>query len=222
MRSCIVFSILCVAILALASPAFAEYKPGVYKAQAYGKKTKKHSGLIEVEVTLSADKIEEIKVLGYDQSTDHKKYGPPVTEAKDKIPGAIIAGQSLEVEAVAKATLASNALQLAVAKALHEATIAYKPGTYKGLAHGRKDKKHSGLIEVEVSVSANKIENIVVLSYDQSVDHKKYGPAVTEAKEKIPAAIVANQSLQVDTVADATLASNALELAVAKALAQAR
>ena len=118
--------------------------------------------------------------------------------------------------------MASNALQLAVAKALHEATVAYKPGTYKGMAAGRSDKNHDGMVAVEVTVSENKIESINVLEYDQSIDHKKYGAAVTEAKDKVPAAIVAANSLSVDVVADATFASNALELAVARALAQAR
>ncbi len=214
--------VLIIATLFLCSSALAAYKPGTYKATAIGKSDKKHSGEIEVEVTLSADKIEDIKVLKMEQSVDHKKYGPLVNRVKDEMPAAIVAKQSVQVDNIAKATMAGNALQLAVAKILHEATVAYKPGTYTGTAMGRGGKHHAGVISVEVTVSENKIENIKVTEYEQSVDHKKYGPVVTEAKTKIPMEIITKQSLEVDNVAKATFASNALELAVARALAQAR
>ncbi|PID72477.1 MAG: hypothetical protein CSB34_02015 [Desulfobulbus propionicus] len=222
MRKHAIVVTLIVAALTLCGSALAEYKPGTYKAAVQGKKSKKHSGLIEVEVTLAADKIEDIKVLTYEQSVDNKKYGPGVSQAKETIPAAIIANQSVNVDNVAKATFSSNALQLAVAKILHEATVAYKPGTYKGTAMGKDSKKHSGVVTVEVTVAENKIESINVLEFEQSVDHKKYGPVVTAAKEQIPAGIIAGNSLNVDAVADATMSSNALELAVARALEQAR
>ncbi len=218
----LVLPVVVLSSMLLCTTAFAEYKPGTYKSVAYGKKDKKHTGKVEVEVTLSADKIEDIKVLEYEQSVGHKKYGPLVNEAREKIPAAMVASQTVQVDGVAKATMASTALQLAVARVLHDNTVAYKPGTYKGTAMGRSDKKHTGTITVEVTVSENKIEDIKVLEYEQSVSHKKYGAPVTEAKEKIPAAIVANQSLDLDAVAKATMASNALELAVGRALEQAR
>ncbi len=202
----------------------AEYKPGTYKASAIGKQGKEQTGQIEVEVTLSKEKIDDIKIVSYDQSVDHKKYGEIVTQAKDKIPADILARQSVDVDAVAKATMATNAIQLAVAKVLHENTVAYQPGTYTGTAKGRSDKKHDGTITVEVTVSENRIESINVVEYHQSTDNKKYGAAITEAKEKVPAGIVGANSLDVDVdvVTSATFASNALELAVARALAQAR
>lgn len=104
----------------------------------------------------------------------------------------------------------------------------YKPGTYDGSAMGRatkatKTKKgHSGMVKVEVTVTDSKITDIKVVTYEQSLDHKKYGPRALEAKEKIPAAIIAKQSLDVDTVAKATMSSSAIQLAVAKALEKAR
>lgn len=201
----------------------AQYNPGTYKASALGRVDKKHSGEVEVEVKVSESKIDDIKINKYEQSADHKKYGAPVTEAKNSIPTKILESQALGVDAVSKATMASNAVELAVAKALYQASVKkYTPGSYKGEAFGRSDKKHNGHIEVEVTVSETKIEDIKVLTYEQSVDHKRYGEPVTEAKTSIPAQILENQSLEVDAVSKATFASNAIDLAVARALEKAR
>nr|WP_320114410.1 FMN-binding protein [uncultured Desulfuromonas sp.] len=222
MKKCVSLLVVTLAMLFLCTSVYAAYNPGTYTGTALGRKDKKHSGVIKVEVTVSASTIDNIKVVEYEQSVDHKKYGPLVNQVKDEIPAAIVAKQSLDVDGVTKATLASNGLQLAVARALAKATASYTPGTYTGTALGRKDKKHSGVIKVEVTVSANAIDNIKVVEYEQSVDHKKYGPLVNQAKDEISAAIVAKQSLDVDGVSGATLASDGLQLAVARALAQAR
>ncbi len=207
----------------LVSQSFAgKYKPGVYKGSAYGKKHKKHSGIIEVEVTVDANSIKNIKVLKYEQSIEHKKYGKSVTAVKDNIPGKIKSKQSLDVDVVSGATFSSVALELAVARALAKAsTKTYKPGTYKGTAMGKKHGDHSGVIEVAVTVDANSIKDIKITKYEQSIDHKKYGKSVTEAKNKIPNEIKAKQSVDVDGVTKATMASNAIQLAVAKALEKA-
>lgn len=210
------------ATLFLCGGAFADYKPGTYTGKAIGKKSKNQSGLIEVEVTVSTDKIENIKIITYGQSIGHRKYGAFVSQAEKAIPAAILAKQSVDVDVVARATISSGALMLAVADALHQATVSYKPGTYKGTATGRSDKTHTGTITVEVTVSENKIEDIKVLEYEQSVDDRRYSKFVTNAKNNIPAEILARQSFNVDSVARATLASNGLKLAVARALAQAR
>ena len=223
-RFSLLLSVLLLVILFGAGQVFAGiYKPGTYKASAQGKKSKAHSGLVEVEVTVSDSKIEDIKIVTYEQSLDHKKYGPLANEAKDKIPASIIDKQSVDVDVVAKATMSSNAIQLAVSKALEQASLKkYKPGTYKASAQGKKSKAHSGLVEVEVTVSDSKIEDIKIVTYEQSLDHKKYGPLANEAKDKIPASIIDKQSVDVDVVAKATMSSVAIQLAVSKALEQAR
>jgi uncharacterized protein with FMN-binding domain len=206
-----------------AGELLAQYTPGTYKGSAIGRADNEHDGLVEVEVTVSESKIENIKVLTYHQSVDHKKYGAIVTEAQTKIPAQILEKQSLETDAITDATMATNAISLAVAKALTQAAAPkFTPGTYKATAMGRSDKEHDGMIEVEVTVSDSKIENINVVKYNQSVDHKKYGASVTEAKAKVPAQVLQKQNLDVDVVTDATFATVALDLAVAKALQQAR
>ncbi len=135
MKKNISILILMLTSLFLCSLAFAEYKPGTYKGSSIGKKTRKQSGLVEVEVTVSTNKIEKITVLTYEQSVKNRKYGPLVNQAEKEIPAAILAKQSLHVDVVANATLSSTALQLAVANALHKATSTYNPGTYKGTAN---------------------------------------------------------------------------------------
>ncbi len=205
------------------SQAFAGmYKAGTYKGAAEGRKSKEHSGMVEVEVTVSDSKIEDIKVVTYEQSIDHEKYGPPALKAKEMIPASIIEKQSIDVDVVAKASVSSRAIELAVARALDQASVKkYNPGTYKATAMGRKSKEHSGIVEVEVTVSDSKIEDIKVVTYEQSIDHKKYGPSALKAKDQIPAAIIKKQGLDVDVVAKASVSSRAIELAVAKALEKA-
>lgn len=199
------------------------YTPGTYTGEAMGRKSKSHSGAVAVEVTVSDSKIEDIQVTEYEQSLDHKKYGPPAKTAGDEIPAAIKNTQSIDVDAVSKATMSSNGIRLAVARALFQAsTPKYKAGTYKAQEMGRKSKGHSGLVEVEVTVSESRIEDIKIVTYEQSVDHKKYGPPAIEAKEKVPAAIVAGQSLDVDVVSGATVSSNAILLATSEAIEKAR
>ena len=214
-------ALLLVLFLLISQIAIAQYKPGTYKGSAQGRKDKTHSGLVEVEVTVNESKIENIKVLAFEQ-TSKGKYGALSAEAKGKIPVAIKEKQSIKVDAVTKATMSSNAISLAVARALEKASIKkYKPGVYKGSAKGRKDKKHTGLVEVEVTVSASAIEDIKVVTFEQT-DKGKYGKLSAEAKATIPKSIVTKQSIEVDVITKATMSSNAIMIAVANALEQAR
>jgi len=208
-------------IFTLSRLTFAQYTPGTYKGTAIGKSDAKHTGVVEVEVVVSGTKIENIKVLTYEQ-TSEGKYGELTTEAKAKIPAAILEKQSVGVDAITKATISSNAIKLAVAKALEKAYLKkYVPGTYKGTAIGKSDAKHSGVIDVEVTVSETKIESIKIVTYEQTSDGK-YGELTAEAKAKIPASIIEKQSVDVDVITKATLSSGGIQLAVVNALEKAR
>jgi uncharacterized protein with FMN-binding domain len=207
----------------LSSISFAQYKPGTYTGSAMGRSDKNHTGEIEVEVTVNEAGIEAIKILKYDQSVDHKKYGKDVMDAQTNIPAKMTEKNTLDVDIISGATMSSVGIQLAVAKALEKAALnKYKAGTYKGMALGRSDKNHTGEVEVEVTVDESAITDIKVVKYDQSIDHKKYGEPVIKAKESIPGGIVKGQSISVDVITDATMSSIAIELAVAKALEKAR
>ena len=194
------------------------YKAGTYKASAKGKSKKVP---VTVGVTVSASKIKSIKVLSHKESVTNKKYGKVVTSAITEFPASIVKASSIDVDAVAKATITSNAVALAVAKALNKALVStkYKAGTYKASAKGKSKRVP---VTVEVTVSASKIKSIKVLSHKESVTNKKYGEVVTSAITEFPASIVKANSIDVDAIAKATRTSNAVALAVARALDKAR
>ncbi|AKL95934.1 fumarate reductase flavoprotein subunit [Clostridium aceticum] len=83
----------------------------------------------------------------------------------------------------------------------------FKAGTYVASAAG-----HNGDIEVEVTVDENLIKSVNIL------DHKE-SPGITDpAIERIPKAIVENQTLAVDAISGATITSNAIIAAVTEAI----
>ena len=98
----------------------------------------------------------------------------------------------------------------AAATAASEEAGIYTPGTYTGTAAGK-----NGDVRVEVTFSANAIDSVKV------VEHSETAGISDGAIENIPAAIVENQSLAVDTVSGATITSDAILKAVADAVAQA-
>ncbi len=89
-------------------------------------------------------------------------------------------------------------------------TGAITPGTYKAVAQG-----NNGPVTVEVTVSTDTITAVKVVSHSETPSIG--GPAV----ERIPAAIVANQSLKIDAVTGATNTSKAILAAVEEAAKQA-
>lgn len=87
---------------------------------------------------------------------------------------------------------------------------AYTAGTYTGTADG-----NNGPVTVEVTVSDTAITNVVVTEQAETES------IATPALERIPQAIVDNQSLGIDTVTGATNTSNAILTAVAAAITEA-
>lgn len=83
----------------------------------------------------------------------------------------------------------------------------FNPGTYEGEAQG-----YGGVIKVSVEVSADKIEKIEI------VDHTESESISDQAIETIPANILENQSVNVDTVSGATTTSLGLIEAIKNAL----
>lgn len=197
-----------------------KYKAGTYTGSATGFSKKGHPGKIEVEVTVDANSIKDIKMVTFEQTTKGKT-GEFTAKAKDEIPAAIIAKQSLNVDSVAKASMSSVGIELAVAEALHKATATYKDGTYKGEAPGYSKKSHVGHIAVDVIIAAGQITDIKITDYHQTTKGKT-GELTAKAKDEIPAAIVARQSVNVDSVAKASMSSDGIKIAVARALEQAR
>jgi len=88
--------------------------------------------------------------------------------------------------------------------------ISYKAGTYEATVAG-----HNGDLTVEVKVSDTEILEVNILKHMES-------PSISDAAiERIPVAIVENQSLAVDTISGATISSKAIINGVTEALKKA-
>lgn len=86
----------------------------------------------------------------------------------------------------------------------------FKAGTYTGTAKG-----NNADVTVEVTLTDDKIESVVVKEHSET-------PGLSDgAISDVPAAIVEAQSLSVDTVAGATVTSNAIIEATKAALTEA-
>ena len=94
------------------APAKAQFKPGTYKAEAYG-----NNGYIDVEVTVSADRITDIKVT---QNRETPFMGGMAIRELTKD---IIGYQTLNVDSISGATVTSAAFKKAVGEALAQSGV---------------------------------------------------------------------------------------------------
>ncbi|MCR5776701.1 MAG: flavocytochrome c [Lachnospiraceae bacterium] len=189
-------------------------------------------GAVKVEVKADADKIYSVTV------TEHNETDGIGTNAVDAIPGAIVDAQSLDVDAVAGATITSDAIKNAVKNALENAGLdASKYGGAAGAeAAGSEAASEAapavdpadipdtaktctgeaqgldGPVKVEVIADENQIYSVKVTEQQET---EGIG---TVAAEKIPAAIVAQQTINVDAMSGATITSDAVKNAVKSAL----
>ena len=207
------------------------FTAGTYEGTA----TDKH-GPIVVEATFTTDAIEAVAVKSHTETADLSDVALAV------LPAAIVANQSLAVDAISGATLTSLGLMAAVAdaavaagadeEALRRAPAAYEaaqamtPGTYRAQAWGKwkessiEGERHGAPApieptEVEVTVSESAIEAITVLTCSDT-------PGFMEpALEQMPGRIIEAQSLAVDTVSGATLTAAAIAAATCQCLQEA-
>lgn len=160
------------------------------------------------------------------------------TRALEALPPAMLSGNTVEVDVVSGATITSDAILRAAAEALAQSGVTLAPvqaapvvqhmvpGTYYGEEYGKWKK---GTIEgerfgspaiiaptrVAVEVSEDAIVSVTVESCDDT-------PGFIEpCIERIPAQIVAAQSVNVDCVTGATLTSQAILAGVEQALVEA-
>lgn len=172
------------------------------------------AGPIEVEVTVENGEIEKIEVLSHSET---EGVSDP---AFDEIPKEMIESNSTAVEVVSGATYTSTGLREAVINALsgtdgaeeeptdeEVATGDYEDGTHTATVDGAQ-----GSLTVEVTVEDGIITDVVV------TDHSETEGLADPAIEEVPAAIVENNSTDVDIVSGATLTSEAIIEAVNMAL----
>lgn len=172
-------------------------------------------GPLTVEVTLDDDgTILDVVV------TEHSETEGLADPAIEEVPAAIVESNSTDVEVVSGATLTSEAIIEAVNTVLNEADngdeatsepVEYTDGTYTGETDG-----FGGKLSVEVTVEGGEITNVVITDHSESADISD------PAFEEVPAAIMENNSTDVDVASGATVSSNAIMRAVENALEDAQ
>lgn len=177
------------------------YTPGTYSGSADG-----YGGNLEVEVTLSKDKIEKVVVKSHSET---QGIG---TKAIEAIPSEIVSKNNVDVDSISGATISSKAIMAAVKDAMKDFLPstnagALEDGVYLGEASG-----YQGPIKVEVTIVDEKITDIKVL---ENVETIGIG---TKALEAMPKKIIEDQSVAVDVLTGATSSSKAVLAAVANAL----
>ena len=209
MKKSIIALALIVCMIMPAMGMAAAYTPGEYTAEAQG-----FSSAVKATVTVDAGAITAVTL---DVSGETQGFGAAQGEA---LAAAFLAKQSAEIDVISGVTLTSNAAKAAVQKALDEAAGAagwdgtYTAGTYTGVAAGR-----NGELTVEVTFTENAIADVKVVSHKENLG---LGYGVPNAPiDAFPGKIVADQTLAIDVVTNATVSGNAIIAAVADAVAQA-
>jgi len=206
--------IACTAALAVAAGLLIN-PVAVKAANVYTGVGQGRNGDVTVEVTVNGNKIASVEVI------DHQETKGIATPAIENLPEMIVDAQSTDIDGVAGATLTSNAILEAVDDALSQTDaeieaqeVVYEkvltPGTYTGTGHG-----HHSDITVEVTFSSDTIDEITVTECGDNMH------IADAAIERIPTAIIENQSIAVDTVTGATFTSRAILTAVEDAIVQA-
>lgn len=183
------------------------YTPGTYTGTGQG-----YGGAVTVTITTDANSITDVVVTG-DQET------PTVGGAHlEELAQQIMAAQSDAIDGVSGATLTSTGVKEAAAKAIAQAqgqeaqAAALTPGTYTATKEGFQHCH----VTVSVTVDESSITDVEIV---ECTDHPI---TITQTPcEELPAAIVDNQSYNVDGVTGATFTSNAIKSAVKDCLEQA-
>ncbi|MCI8473726.1 MAG: FAD-dependent oxidoreductase [Oscillospiraceae bacterium] len=182
------------------------YTPGTYEGSAQG-----FGGMVTVTLTVDASGVTDVKIAG-DSET------PAIGGAALETLATQIKEKGAAIDGVAGATLTSNAVkaaaEAALAKAKGAAPKVMKAGTYEASAKGQ-----NGPVTVAVTVDATSIKAVEIKEHKETYG-LGYGLS-TSPIETIPAAIVKEQSLAVDSVTSATVTSAAIKAAVTDCITQA-
>jgi len=192
---------------ASASEEAAGFVPGTYQAVAAGRR-----GDVVVEVEFSESQIVSVRIV------DHEETAPIATSALKHVPAAIVDGQTLNVETLSGSTFTCNAILAAVADCVAQAkgdvaalqaadpapaAASLSAGTYTATVHGH----HSDVV-VEVKLGDGTIDDVTIVAEGETFN------LADGALAQVPAAIVAAQSTNVDTITGATYTSRAIMTAV--------
>ena len=185
-----------------AAPAAAEavYTAGTYSAVAQG-----FGGPVSVEVTVDANAITDVKFTGMEETPE---YGGMAIR---NLPEVVLAAQNNEFDTVSSATYTTTAAKLALGVALDEAK-GTKTGTVETGKYTVEVVGHEGLVTVTTMFVDGKIASVSVPANNETVGVGTY------AVKRMPSKIVEAQSVNVDSVAGASVSSAAIKQGVAQAI----
>ena len=173
------------------------------------------TGFADLKVTVTVDADGKITELVVDAPNETPEIGG---KAIEPLTAAIIEAGSIEVDGIAGATLTSNGVKEAVAKALASAAgdaapaaeVSFKPGTYEAAAEG-----YNGPLTIAVTFDEKKVTQLEVTSTTETehVGDVAYDILFEE--------ILAANGTGADAVSGATFTSRAIKAAVNDAAEQA-
>lgn len=186
----------------------------VWAEETYTGQAQGFGGLVTVTLTVQDGVITACAIEGANETAG---IG---TNAIEQLPAKIVEAGSADVDAVAGATVTSEAIKTAAASALKQAsgetvdmTVKMAPGTYLGEGWG-----YSPAIKLQANVT---VDETSIVSVEVVEPHADTPEVAFSAIERLVPRIVEAQSVTVDAVTGATMTSNGIKEAVADALAQA-
>ena len=194
-------------------------KDGEYEGNSQG-----YGGDFKVKIKIKNGELSAINVVTNNET-------PEYYEKASVIIAQILEKGNTDVDSISGATISSEAIKNAVRDALHKAgskketpKLAQKTQKYntpnvatKGLKDGvyeASSNGYGGRLAVRVTVKNGKLTNIDVISNNETPSYFNRASSVIDR-------ILSTGSVNVDSVAGATISSNAIKQAVSKALAQA-
>ena len=194
-------------------------KDGEYEGNSQG-----YGGDFKVKIKIKNGELSAINVVINNET-------PEYYEKASVIIAQILEKGNTDVDSISGATISSEAIKNAVRDALHKAgskkeklklaqktqkhntpnvaTKELKDGVYEASSNG-----YGGRLAVRVTVKNGKLTNIDVISNNETPSYFNRASSVIDR-------ILSTGSVNVDSVAGATISSNAIKQAVSKALAQA-
>ncbi|OXZ26380.1 FMN-binding domain-containing protein [Finegoldia magna] len=194
-------------------------KDGEYEGNSQG-----YGGDFKVKIKIKNGELSAINVVTNNET-------PEYYEKASVIIAQILEKGNTDVDSISGATISSEAIKNAVRDALHKAGSkketpklaqkTQKPNTPNVATKGLKDgvyeassNGYGGRLAVRVTVKNGKLTNIDVISNNETPSYFNRASSVIDR-------ILSTGSVNVDSVAGATISSNAIKQAVSKALAQA-
>ncbi len=179
------------------------------------------TGTIDVEsvagATVTSDAVVDAAVEGAGETPD--RGGRAIANLQ----AAMLETGTIDVESVAGATVTSDAVVDAATSAYNEAmgitsstVVKMKPGTYTAGAKG-----YWQIWELPVSVTVNESSILKIETPEDRFAHGESEVILQSVKDLMFPRIIESQSIAVDAITGATASSNAVKLAMKKALQQA-